>query len=50
MIHGLSTLAIRVKVHFSKSKEERAPLIGTETDRLYGMVHEDEEEYVGPES
>ena len=49
MIHGLSTLAISVGVHFSKSKGERAPLIGAETDRLYGMVHEDEED-VGPES
>ena len=50
MIHGLSTLAISVGAHLSMSKGERAPLIGAEADRLYGMAHEDVEEYVGPES
>ena len=47
--NGLLTLAISVEVHLSKGKGERAPLIGAEANRLYSIVHEDEE-YVGPES
>lgn len=40
MVHGLSVAAISVGSHFSRSEGERAPLIGAETDGLWGMVHE----------
>ena len=40
MVHGLSVAAISVGSHFSRREGERAPLIGAETEGLYGMVHE----------
>ena len=44
LVHGLSTLVISVGSHYSRGKGERAPLIGAETDRFYGMVHDEEDE------
>lgn len=44
MVHGLSTLVVSVGSHYSRKVDERAPLIGAETERLYGMVHEEEGE------
>ena len=41
MVHGLSVAAISVASHFSRRQGERAPLIGQESDALYGMVHGD---------
>lgn len=40
MVHGLSVLALSVIAHFRRDKEERAPLLGAETDPLTGMEHE----------
>ncbi|TVY28296.1 Na(+)/H(+) antiporter [Lachnellula hyalina] len=40
MVHGLSTLGISVYGHFLTPKEERAPLLGQQTDGLDAMVHE----------
>lgn len=40
MVHGLSPAALSVASHFSRAEKERAPLIGHETDRLYGMASE----------
>ena len=40
MVHGLSVAAISVGSHFSRKEEERAPLMGAETEGLGGMVHE----------
>ncbi|KAM0802511.1 Cation/H+ exchanger [Usnea florida] len=39
MVHGLSVAAISVASHFSRGRGERAPLIGQESEALYGMVH-----------
>jgi len=44
MVHGLSTLAVSLGLHFSTPEEERAPLIGGETTNLGGMIHSDDEE------
>jgi hypothetical protein len=44
LVHGLSTLAISIGDHFRRDKEERAPLIGAERERLQGMVFNEEEE------
>lgn len=44
MVHGLSAAVMSVASHFSRKEDERKPLIGAETDRLYGMVHEGESE------
>jgi NhaP-type Na+/H+ or K+/H+ antiporter len=44
MVHGLSTLAVSVGIHFGKPEGERAPLIGGETGNLEGMIHSDDEE------
>ncbi|KAF6232278.1 hypothetical protein HO173_009383 [Letharia columbiana] len=40
MVHGLSVAAISVGSHYARKEGERAPLIGGESDGLYGMVHE----------
>ena len=40
MVHGLSTLAISVGSHYVRPKEERAPLLGAETEPFESMVHE----------
>lgn len=40
MIHGFSVAVISVFGHYSRRKGERAPLIGGETDGLFGMIHE----------
>ena len=41
MVHGLSPAILSVVSHFSRHQKERAPLLGGETDRLYGMADED---------
>ena len=41
MVHGLSVAVISVASHFSRGRGERAPLIGQESEPLYGMVHEE---------
>lgn len=41
MVHGLSPAILSAASHFSRHKKERAPLLGGETDRLYGMGTED---------
>jgi sodium/hydrogen antiporter len=41
MVHGLSPAILSVVSHFARPTKERAPLIGEETDRLYGMASED---------
>lgn len=38
MVHGLSATVMSVFGHFTRAEKERAPLIGAETERLYGMV------------
>jgi len=40
MVHGLSVAAISIGGHYSRKDDERAPLIGAETDALRGMDHE----------
>ncbi|MCJ1478785.1 hypothetical protein MMC13_007469 [Lambiella insularis] len=40
MVHGLSVAAISIGSHYTKKEDERAPLIGGETEALVGMVHE----------
>jgi NhaP-type Na+/H+ or K+/H+ antiporter len=47
MVHGLSTLAVSVGIHFRTPEGERAPLIGGETGHLGGMIHSDDEEEEG---
>jgi NhaP-type Na+/H+ or K+/H+ antiporter len=39
-VHGLSTLAISVGGHFIRKAEERAPLLGQETEGFDSMVHD----------
>ncbi|PQE29877.1 na(+) h(+) antiporter 2 protein [Rutstroemia sp. NJR-2017a WRK4] len=41
MVHGLSVVAISLGGHFQRKDEERAPLLGGETDGLEAMVHEE---------
>lgn len=41
MVHGLSVLVISIVGSFSRHEDERAPLLGRETDGLSGMVHDD---------
>jgi sodium/hydrogen antiporter len=41
MVHGLSPAILSVISHFSRHEKERAPLVGEETERLYGMAEED---------
>ena len=38
MVHGPSAMVMSVVGHFTRAKTERAPLIGGETERLYGMA------------
>jgi NhaP-type Na+/H+ or K+/H+ antiporter len=40
MVHGLSVVAVSLGSHFGRPKEERAPLLGQETDGLDDMEHE----------
>ena len=40
IVHGLSVAAISVGSHYSSKEDERAPLIGQETNGLHYMVHE----------
>ncbi|KAI9817414.1 MAG: hypothetical protein M1827_001023 [Pycnora praestabilis] len=40
LVHGLSVAIISLGSHFSRHREERAPLLGGETDPLHGMIHE----------
>jgi hypothetical protein len=50
MVHGLSPIVMSIIGHFSRQPKERAPLLGGEEDRMYGMDHsenhltEDEDE------
>ncbi|KAF2092142.1 Na(+)/H(+) antiporter 2 [Saccharata proteae CBS 121410] len=44
MVHGLSTLAISVGSHYTRAIDERAPLIGAETDPLSSMRHDTDDE------
>lgn len=39
MVHGLSAIVMSVVGHFTRHEKERAPLIGGETERLYGMAN-----------
>ena len=50
MVHGLSPAALSVASHFFRPGKERAPLIGDETDRLYGMADENGRFGEGPAS
>jgi sodium/hydrogen antiporter len=43
MVHGLSALVMAVLGSFWRHEKERAPLLGGETGRLYGMANEDGE-------
>jgi sodium/hydrogen antiporter len=43
MVHGLSALVMAVVGSFLRHEKERAPLLGGETGRLYGMANEDGE-------
>ena len=38
MVHGLSAVVMSVVGHFTRHEKERAPLIGGETERFYGMA------------
>lgn len=42
MVHGLSAMVMSLIGHFSRPKGDRAPLIGAETERLYGMINGDD--------
>lgn len=44
IVHGFSVLAISAFGHFSRKDNERAPLLGRETDGLNGMVHDDSDD------
>jgi NhaP-type Na+/H+ or K+/H+ antiporter len=41
MVHGLSVVAISVGGHLRRKEEERAPLLGAETEPLDAMGHDD---------
>lgn len=41
MVHGFSALLMSIYGHFSRHEKERAPLLGAEQDRLYGMANEE---------
>ena len=43
-VHGMSTLAVSVGASLKRPSEERAPLLGAETEGLGGMEHEDDED------
>lgn len=40
IVHGFSAIVMSLYGHFTRPKDERAPLLGGETDRLYGMAGE----------
>ncbi|EXJ81938.1 hypothetical protein A1O1_08005 [Capronia coronata CBS 617.96] len=40
MVHGFSPFVMSVVGHFSRHPKERAPLLGAEEERLYGMATE----------
>ena len=42
-VRGLSVAAISIGGHYSRKDGERAPLIGTQTEALYGMDHRSNE-------
>lgn len=42
-VHGLSPLVVSLYSHFSRREEERAPLLGGETDRLTGMGDDEDD-------
>lgn len=41
MVHGISPLAMSIASHLSRDPKERAPLLGGDEDRLYGMADEE---------
>ena len=41
MIHGCSAVIMSILGHFTRPEKERAPLLGAENERLYGMANED---------
>jgi len=41
MVHGCSALVMSIAGHYSRPAKERAPLLGTEDERLYGMANEE---------
>lgn len=43
MVHGISPLFMAIAGHYMRPSKERAPLLGNETSRLYGMANEDGE-------
>lgn len=43
MIHGFSAVLMSIVGHFTRHEKERAPLLGGEDERLYGMANEDGE-------
>jgi sodium/hydrogen antiporter len=49
MVHGLSAMVMSIVSHFTRDEKERAPLIGAETERLYGMVSGDDTASVASE-
>lgn len=40
MVHGFSAIIMSIFSHFSRPEKERAPLLGAEQERLYGMANE----------
>lgn len=38
VVHGLSAMVMSLVGHYTRHEKERAPLIGAETERLYGMA------------
>ncbi|EXJ77564.1 hypothetical protein A1O3_09791 [Capronia epimyces CBS 606.96] len=40
MVHGFSPFVMSIAGHFSRPPKERAPLLGAEEERLYGMATE----------
>ncbi|KPI36804.1 putative Na(+)/H(+) antiporter C3A11.09 [Cyphellophora attinorum] len=50
MVHGFSALVMAVIGSFSRHEKERAPLLGSETARLYGMANENGDMTDGEES
>ena len=44
LVHGLSVAVISVVVSLRRKPEERAPLLGSERERLGGMIHSDGED------
>jgi sodium/hydrogen antiporter len=43
MVHGLSVEVISTGGHYSRKDDERAPLIGVETEALHGMDYGSDE-------